>query len=325
MHNVASQTAGHVDVSIYAGRYAQIEESRTVTLTPGHNRIQLNGIASRYRNDSLRIISAAGPGKFTYVSATYQPATLTKGKLLQSAVGKSVTIQTHDGAVQGTLKSYTDSQLVIAGNDGTTSIYSDSLPVSLPTPEGLSDTASLVVEADVAQGGKYNIAFLYETDGLQWQAKHSAIYDEKKNDFSSFESTVSLVNASGTSFKDATVWLITGAASQREESLGRSYSMQPAMAAAPGGADIHSASAENLGEQKVYKLPGEISLADGQSRLVPLFSTSDVAVQREYYIPAQQYGYGYEPDAAKQSVSVRLKVTNSDKDHLGLPIPAGCR
>lgn len=314
---VTSQRAEHVDITILGEQSSQIEESRTVTLAPGRNRIQLNGIPSRYRNDSLRIISANGPGAFIYVSSTYQPATLTKEKLLQSAIGSEVAVGSPaTGVAQGKLMSYNGSQLVVSTPDGQTAILSDSNPIVLPTPDGLSNTSSLVVEADVAKAGEYTIAFLYETEGLSWQAKHSAIYDEEQNSFASFESTVSLVNQSGTSFKNATVWLLTGKANANEESGG-----QRAYALTEASADIVPASAENLGEQKVYRLPGEIDLADGQSRLVPLFSTKNVKVAREYFVPPMYYRY--DAAAASASVQTRLKIKNSDSDRLGMPIPAG--
>lgn len=313
---VTSQRAEHVDITIFGERGAQVEESRTVTLSPGRNRIQLNGIASKYRNDSLRIISANGPGGFTYVSATYQPATLTKEKLLQAAVGSDVAVGSPTtGVAHGKLVSYSGNQLVVSTPDGETAILSDTLPIVLPTQQGLSNTSSLVVEADVAKAGEYTISFLYETEGLAWQAKHSAIYDDERGAFASFESTVSLVNQSGTNFQNATVWLLTGRANTREESAGmRSYAL------AAASADVRSASAENLGEQKVYRLPGEIDLADGQSRLVPLFSSKNVKVAREYFIPDMYYGYS---GNGPVSVQTRLKVQNTDADHLGMPIPAG--
>jgi hypothetical protein len=210
---------------------------------------------------------------------------------------------------------------VVQDDAGNTAIFSDSNAVVMPTPAGLSNSASLVIEADVATAGDYTISFLYETEGLGWQASHTAIYDEGKSALSSFESTVSLVNQSGTSFKNATIWLVTGSARMRESAARSAYSLgAPQAAMAPGGADIRSASAENLGEQKVYKLPGEINLSDGQSRLVPLFSRNDVKVVKQYFLPSSYYGYATD---SKQSVSARLNIVNSDKENLGLPIPAG--
>jgi hypothetical protein len=336
---VTAPQSASVDLTVYGNRFAQVEETRRVTLKPGANRILLSGIASRYRPDSLRVISAKLAGTnvlnpefaaerkgkhgktFTYLSATYQPANLTPDRLLADSIGKRLTIKTPTGAgldaVTGVLVNVTGNTAVVKTNSGT-SIVPVSGATLVSTPTGLSNTASLVLEAWADVGGDFDLNFLYDTDGITWNAKHSLIYDDAQSNVESWESSVAIVNGCGTSFSNATVRLLSGNVASRGE--GRMYAAS--MAGGPGGSpNTADAAVESVGDQKSYTLPGSINLVDGQSRQVPLFSSANVPVKREYFIPSANFAY-YGAQG-KQEVSVRLEVDNCEKKNMGKPIPAG--
>lgn len=318
---VEAAKSNAVDVTVYGSSFAQIEETRTIKLSAGRNRIQLNGIASQYRPDSLRVLDVKGTGTFSYKSAIYQPANLTSERILADSVGQALKATVGTGhlsrQVNGTLVAVNGGQLVIKGDDGNTYLATTNDVVLAAMPAGLSNTASLIVEADVTTAGDYQLHFLYETGGMTWSSKHSLVYDDGKQKLDSFETTVNVINESGTSFENATLWLLSGdvpASVQKGISLrAASYDAAP-----------ESANVQSVGERKVYRIPGTVSLKDGQSRQIPLFSGSNVEVVREFYLPAES-PYYYRGDAAggMTPVSVRLRIKNCSEHNLGMPLPAG--
>lgn len=334
---VAAQKSSSVDITIYGNRFAQVEETRRVHLQPGSNRILLNGISARYRSDSLRVVGArlvktnvlnpkvadkrlGGQKAFTYLSATYQPANLTPDKVLADSVGKRVKIKNPTGAgsadIEGVLLNITGGMAVIQLDGGNTQIVPVTNATVSDTPAGLSNTAALVLEVWADVEGDYDLNFLYDTDGITWNAKHSLIYDDEKSIVESWESSVAIENNSGTAFENATVRLLAGNVANADGGEGRMYRSAPAGLAS---ANVRDAAVESVGDQKSYTLPGEISLLNGQSRQVPLFHAADVPVKREYFVAADAGYYG----AEKQDVSIRLEVDNCEKKNLGKALPAG--
>jgi len=178
-----------------------------------------------------------------------------------------------------------------------------------------------VVEADVSDAGTYRMHYLYETQGLGWTANHTAIYDQPSRKIESYQVVVNLQNQSGTTFPKANLWLLSGSV---EQYRGRSFRVQAA-AYAPGArgesAAFDAATVQSVGERKVYRIPGTITLVDNQSRQIPLVAGKDVPVEHEYYVPAGAGNYG--AANAPASVSVRLKLKNCAEHNLGTPLPAG--
>lgn len=319
-NSVATQTAASVDVTVYGQSHAQVEETRSVYLKKGRNSIRLDGIAAKYRPDSLSPISADGPGKFTQRSATYQAPDLTPEKILERAIGKQVTLAVGSGAtardITGTLQAVNNGRLILQTQDGSTVIAAAS-EVSVKNLSGLSNSASLVVEADVTHDGVYKLNFIYETDGLGWEAKHTVVYDDKALTAKRWTTTVSVSNQSGTAFNNATFWLVSGDVTQPQAESGRAY-----MAGAPSRSAADApASVEAVGEQKVFKLEEKVSLTDGQTRQVTLYTFDNVKVEREFYIPSQQRYYAQRQ--GERAVSVRLNMANCLKNNMGSPLPAG--
>ena len=314
----STEKSQSVDVTVFGDGFAQVEETRYVDLKAGKNLIQLSGVAAKYRQDSLRIIDVKGKGEFKYKSATYQPATLTTARILELSVGKEIIAavgkRPAPSLFKGKLININGGQIIIEGEDGSVVLTSIDDVLIQTLPAGLSATASLVMEAEVTSAGTYEINFLYETEGLNWEAKHSIVYDEETRKIGSFETTVNVVNQSGTTFNNANLWLLAGAVREHGSALKASnYARREAALASD------SASVESVGERKVYRVPGRVNIGDGQSRQIPLFTGKNVPVVLEYFVPASsRYGAsGLVP------VNARLKLKNCDEDNLGTPLPAG--
>lgn len=317
-----------VDITVYGNRLAQVQETRTVKLTEGQNHILLDGIATNYRPDSLRVLGAKGPGTFRFRSATYQPPTLTTERILTESVGKDVSVVCDKESIKGKLLSFSGGTLTIDTGSGALRLVS-SADISIPQgPTGLSRTAAVVIEADVVLGDiaqgepTFQLTFSYETTGIGWAAKHNAVYDDAKSQFESWQTVVSVVNNSGADFENATLRLLSAAALGNDAPGGMyKSSLRTASVQQESASD---AAVEDVGDQKTYTIPGTVTLVNSQTRQIQLFESKNVPVKREYFVPANPYGYGPEGNTARQtSVSIRLTVENCEKHNLGKPLPAG--
>lgn len=319
---VVSEPAAQSDVTVYGNQFAQVQETRKITLKAGANRIQLNGIAANYRPASLRLVGATGAGQLKYKSATYQAANLTTDRLLLESVGKEVTAwrTTKDGlqAVTGKLLNVNGGLLALDVSGKVELVTANNVSLS-ETPKGLSTSASLVVETTATADGEYTVEFFYETGGLSWSAQHSLFFDDEKSVVTGWESSVVLVNNTGTSFKNATFRLLTGKVAAAD-APGRMYGARSAMAA-PMSESADAAVVESVGDQKTYTLPNTVDLGEGQTRQVPLFSSKDVPVKQSYVVGNYNSGGYYNP--GKQQATVRLTVNNCEAHNLGKALPGG--
>lgn len=320
-----------VDITIYGNRLAQVQETRTVTLEEGTNRILLDGIATNYRPDSLRVLSAKASGNggsFRFLSATYQPATLTVERILSESVGKEVEVYRDKEGIKGKLLSYAGGYMTIDTGNGEMRLVSSSDIRITGAPTGLSNTAAVVIEAEAGfkagavagETASYELTFSYETTGLGWSAKHNLVYDDVASKLESWQTVVSVVNNTGTSFENATLRLLTSAAAGNDAPGGmyklsaRSGASFDAAAAPPMEATV-----ESVGDQKTYTVPGKVQLVNGQTRQILLLEGRDVPVKREYFATVGNYSEGDN----QKNVSIRLTVENCEKHNLGKPLPAG--
>jgi hypothetical protein len=319
---VNSSPADAVDITVYGGAYSQVQEVRRVRLKAGRNLIQLNGIATAYRQDSFRLLPVDG---LAYGGGVYKRLEYTRERLLLESVGRKVTAWRHtkDGlaAVTGTLKSVAAGGLILEV-DGKTELVNTNDVTLLDPPTGLSTTSSLVIEVNAAKAGTYSLDFTYETDGITWSAKHSLIFDEENSKILNWETTVSLVNESGTSFKNATLRLLTEKA-VGNEGPGGVYPAAAMMRDSARAPQAPEAAVENVGDQKTYVIPHTVNVGVGETRQIPLFNASNIPVKRQYVVGSFAGRYGYVQEGSKFDAQIRLTVDNCDKHNLGKALPAG--
>lgn len=305
-------------VTIYGGAYAQVEETRTlVGLRRGLNKVRLTGIAKQYRDGSLKAFASKG---LQVVSQTYQQANLTPDRLLEQSIDKdvSVTPQAQAGyapEVTGKLRSVSGGSLVLEVNKETVIINSfQGVKTATGAADNLSNTASLVLEVIANESGDYHLDFSYETNGIGYQVEHTLVFGDNEERLDSMESWVLIHNGCGTSFKQAKLRLLGADVARGGDGGRRAYKSSPMAGEsadmAPGG----SAQSVNVGDQSEFIINHPVDLNEG-SRQENLRKFENIAVKREYYIPAHGGSEGL--------VSMRIEVDNCAKNNMGLALPAG--
>lgn len=322
---VVSPGASEQSLTVYSNLFAIVQEIRQVDLQSGANSIQLDGVSSQYTPQTLMIVSVEG-GDFGLRSVSYQPANLSAQRLLTLSIGKKVTITygTNGGAAQsitGKLLSVTDGELIVLPDvtPDQPRIINKRDSVELPElPAGLSRTSSLTLDGQAAKTGPHALKIVYQTGGLSWAATHSVVFDEKSNTLRVFDTSVSVQNGSGTAFADVTLKLLAGDVRNNSPRAAGARFDGAERAMAPMAAE---ATSESVGEQKLYAVPGKVTLTEGENKQIPLFSARNVPVNPEFVLPPN--GLGRQAPNGKLGVNLILKVTNEQASRLGKPIPAG--
>lgn len=335
---VRSEKPTSVELTIYQSGDAVVHESRSVELPEGKVTIQLEGLPAQFIEDSFEISEASGPGSFKLGPDSFQPSNLSAQTLLHKAVGHKITLleQTAQGLIRttGTLRFVLGNQLVIEDANGI-----QLLPVPQKfelesIPDGLSSTPALSLEPTTGKSGVYLLNSMYETGGLSWAPRYAVFYDEKTGTVTKLRCRVKLANNTGADFADAKLKLLAahntsrGGAQKHRGARMASLEAAPMAAAASfgGGADFaDAAEVGSVGEQKIYILPDNLSIKNGETKRPYLLDARDVPVKAELYVPA---AYGYHARSAKEDdqklpVYVRLRLRNDKDSNLGSALPAG--
>lgn len=329
---VRSAAGDNTVLTVYQG-FGVVQQTRPLHLKDGANEIQLQGMPSQYLPSTLVVLDFQGVGSFTLGPISYQQANLTSAAILQRSVGSRVNLKVRSNSgrqrsIQGTLQAVLNDQLLIMKDNEKPALvrYADLEETELldGVPEGLNEKAHLAVSALADSAGSYTVRILFRSGGLGWSANHNAVYDETAGQLKRFDSSVFVTNNSGASYHDAELHLLAGNIGQQDGGLESAGGGMRMMAmAAPKRHNIRQASAQTVGEHKLYTAPGKVTLLEGESLQVPLFQATDVPVTREYFLPAPPYQGWQQENPGLSPVSIRLKLVNDAEHKLGNPLPAG--
>jgi hypothetical protein len=141
--------------------------------------------------------------------------------------------------------------------------------------------------------------------------------NEKSGDMTGW---VTLNNTSGTGFRDAGLKLIAGDVNvvQPPSSRGRyEESVKMKTAAAPQFEE------KSFFEYHMYTLQRKATVANNQQKQIELLHGEGVAPVKEYILEGQSWYYRQKFSGDTQKIRVALKIENSEKNRLGIPLPKG--
>ncbi|MGE4014567.1 MAG: DUF4139 domain-containing protein [Alphaproteobacteria bacterium] len=249
---------------------------------------------------------------------------LTPQKLLEKSVGQTITIvKTHPQTGEET----TLRALVLSTAGGVVLKIGDRIETGLPgrivfdsVPPNLRPRPTLVTQVETKTANPNAAVELnYLTAGLSWRADYVAELSDKE-DRMAINGWITLINQSGTSYKNATMQLVAGDLNRvldRErvpQPTGRMEAAKPATTVAQ----------EAVFDYHLYTLNRPTTIAENQQKQVALLNAPAIAVQKEYRVSSSNYGYYRRAaDPYRIKADVFLNFTNDLKSGLGLPMPKG--
>jgi hypothetical protein len=316
-------------VTVYNSNIALVRDVRRLRLPVGTVDLRFMDIAAAVNPPTVHIVSLTAPKELTVLEQNYEYDLLSPQKLLQKYVGKELTLvrlrtennTTREESVKALLLAYNEGPVWKVGNEIITGMGADRY-VFPDLPENLYSKPTLVWLLDNRRAGEQTLEASYLTNQVNWNADYVLTLgpDQKAADLNGW---VTIVNQSGTAFKNALLQLVAGELHrvyQEPRVMNRVMAMKAAEAAAPQFAE------EGISEYHLYTLERRTNLQNNETKQISLLSSTGIHIDKVFEVDGQQFYYhnAQRPGQPfKDPVKVRLKFKNAEANSLGMPLPAG--
>jgi len=304
---------GDVAVTIYNGGTALVQDVRRLAIAGGTSRIEFPDVSAQIRPET---VSFSAPDT-DIVEQNFDYDLLTPGKLMEKAVGETITLIRTNPATgvetreRAKVLSVNQGVVVQIGNRIEV-LRDDGLPVRAVfdrVPENLRARPTLSITLDSARAGTREAAIRYLTGGLGWSADYVALFDEAKGTID-MQGWVTLSNGSGVAYRNADTLLVAGDPNGGSFGGGRGRGIR--------AAGTETANRERLGDYYLYPI-GRTTIADRQTKQVSFLDVQGVPAKRGYEYRAGWLNSVNEPQSADTVVS----FSSSRQGGLGDALPAG--
>nr|WP_245968315.1 DUF4139 domain-containing protein [Hephaestia caeni] len=310
-----------LSVTIYSGDLALVQDTRSMAIGQGRQKLEFPDVSAQIRPETVQL-TAADTG---IVEQNFDFDLLTPGKLMEKAVGDTVTIVRTNPATGAETRQQakvlaTNGGVVLQVGDHIEVLRDDGLPARVifdRVPDNLRARPTLSVTVDSARAGTRPASLRYLTPGLGWNADYVALYDEAAGKID-VQGWVTLTNSTGTTFTQANTLLVAGSPSGSGGSSARIRRPQP-----PRGtivrAGTESGTRERLGDYYLYPLAERTTIANMQTKQVSFLDVHGVPATHGYEYRNAWLGTADEPESA-QTI---YRFSTSGQEGLGDQLPAG--
>lgn len=318
--NLSASDQTDLAITIYNQGLAQVRDRRRLALAKGVTRVHFGGVAAQIQ-PATALFEAPG---LRLIEQNFDYDLLTPAKLLSKAVGQTVRIyRTHPSTGEDT----SEEAMVLAAEGGAVLKIGDRIEIlsaaGLPgrivfdkIPPNLRAEPTLSMTLEAATTFEDEVELIYLTSGIAWRADYVGQLDKdaKKLDLQAW---ITLNNRSGVAYTNAELKLVAGDVNRVRD--------RREVARAPAGARTQSlkqaARQEQLGDYHLYTVPERTTIKHNQQKQVALFHAGAVSVSKEYRM--YKWGdWGSGPDQF-ENAAVRIRLDNTKKAGLGLPMPQG--
>lgn len=316
-----------LELTIYNRNLGLVKEVRTVDLQEGLNEIQHSGVASAIDATSVNLQALDAPESVRVLEQFYRYDLASTRQLLSRYESQRIGVRTESGtAYTGTLLSVQD-DVILATEEGLQVVKMERIQeFALPPLASLVTQPTLIWLLTAEESGPQRIRVTYLTGGLDWQAGYNAMLSADE-EVLSLIGWVTVENQSGASYQDARLKLVAGdihVVTNERVMLKQVEAVraapQPAIEERP------------LSEFHVYEIPRPVTLPDRQAKQLEFISAPVVTATKVYLLDAApqvpipagtanidpHFGAGMDTP-----IQVRLEITNSIENGLGIPLAAG--
>jgi hypothetical protein len=307
-------------MTIYANNIALVQDTRTLDITGGRQRIEFKDVSAQIRPETVSL-TADGLG---IVEQNFDFDLLSPAKMMEKAVGHLVTIVRTNPATGAETR---DQAEVLATNGGAILkigdrievLRDDGLPVRVifdKVPDNLRASPTLSVTVDATQAGARPATLSYLTPGLGWRADYVALYDDTGGKID-VQGWVTLTNSSGVTYNNAQTLLVAGSPNLMDNPIAyQPWNRPRGGMSAPG---TESGTRERLGDFYLYPLAERTTIANEQTKQVSFLDVHGAAASHGY-----EYHLGWMQTADEpQSAQSVYRFSNGARGGLGDQLPAG--
>jgi hypothetical protein len=310
---------GDVSLTIYNSDLALVQDVRQLAIAQGRSRVEFPDVSARIQPETLSF-AAAGT---TIIEQNFDYDLLTPGKLMEKAIGQTVTLLRTNPATGAETRERakvlsTAGGVVIQIGERIEVLRDDGLPVRVifdRVPPGLRARPTLSVNLDSARGGTRPVALRYLTNGLGWNADYVALYNEAAGTID-MQGWVTLTNGTGTTFHNADTVLVAGNPASGPNGRGGGYGYNQRGMTRAG---TQAAERERLGDFYLYPIKGRTTIANAQTKQVSFLDVQAVPARKIYAASVDWQ----QNDEQPRNVQSRIAFSSSREQGLGDALPAG--
>jgi hypothetical protein len=313
-----------VSITVYNSDFGLVREVRDLDGLPnGQVALEFRDVASTIQPETVAV-KALGQAGLRVLEQNYRYDLLTPETLLEKYVGRNVRAYRYHEAtakedvVDAKLLSVQGGPILQMGSEITFNYPGRLAFTELPPNLIARPTLVWLVEA---RQPRQSLEVTYLAQSMGWSADYVLVLDEKEAR-AGLTGWVTLVNNTGTSYRDAALSLVAGDVNRVQERQGGMHSKRMTMATAASAPAFQE---EGLLEYHLYKLDRRTDVLDREQKQVTLLEAEGVGVQKKLIFFGQQYWFQgqYGELVKNQKVSVYLDFQNAADNKLGMPLPRG--
>jgi hypothetical protein len=316
-------------VTVYNSDIALVRDVRNLRISRGTSDLHFMDIAATVNPATVHFRSLSEPSRVSVLEQNYEYDLLEPEKLLRKYVGRDVTLvrtrqednSTREENVTARLISYNNAPVWRIGGEIITGLHADHIRFP-ELPGNLYSRPTLIWTLNNNGGTSHRVEASYLAGKLAWNADYvlTVARDDKAADIDGW---VTVVNGSGTSFRNATLQLVAGDLNRVRQALGRmsADSARKEMAAAPP-----PMAQEAFSDYHLYTVGRKTTVNNSETKQVSMLGATAFPVQKRYVVDGQAFYYRnvQHPGAPiKDVVQVYYQFKNDEKAGLGMPMPAG--
>jgi hypothetical protein len=314
-----------VSLTVYNSNFALVREVRELpALGTGRVSLEFRDVASTIQPETVAVKPLTAGG-LRVLEQNYRFDLLTPQTLLEKYVNKNVrAYRFHEATgkedvVDAKLLSVVNGPVLQIGKEITFGYPGRLAFPELPANLIAKPTLMWLVES---QASKQSLEVSYLAQALSWSADYVFVVNENdtKGDLVGW---VTLVNNSGTSYRNAELKLVAGDVNRIVDARQRPTMAMKSMERA-AGADAGFRE-EGLLEYHLYTLQRPADVLDKEQKQVTLLESQGVGVQKKLIFFGQEYWFRslFPQPMKNQKVSVFLDFQNAQNNKLGMPLPKG--
>ena len=355
--------AAEPQLTVYNQNFAVVRVLIPLNLKPGANRVQFTDTTAYLEPDSVILRDPTGARTIQILEQNYRADPVSERLLLSLNEGKTLDFLVQHGdsteIVQGKIirSGYVLlPQYPMYGNvyyPGQGNMQNIQQPIvevagklrfglpgtplfpTLADDTILKPTLNWVLESD--KPGPGTAEFSYVTGGMNWIADYNLVAPEKGEQLDMI-GWVTIHNQSGKTFDNARIKLMAGNVNKIQPAMADRFVTNAGFGVAGGMAGPQRQVSEKpFEEYHLYELHRPTTLHDQETKQVEFVRASGIKAERVYVYDGlkinqnqyqgwnmemirqnREYGTQFNPD-----VWVMQEFTNSEANHLGMPLPAG--
>ncbi|MCC6899093.1 MAG: DUF4139 domain-containing protein, partial [Polyangiaceae bacterium] len=315
-----------VAITVYNQNFGLVREIRKLELGDGKVSLEYRDVSAHIQPETVHIKSLDGDDLLTVMEQNYRYDLLSPQKLLEKYVDKKIKVYRYNEKLG---REEMKEAKVLAVEQGTVLEIDGEVTYGFPgrfafpeVPPNLIAKPSLVWLLG-SRRAQQRVEVSYLTQNLNWVADYVMVVgdDDKVGDLNGW---VTLTNNSGTGYEDAQLKLVAGDVQRVRSELQREQT------ATFGAADASlrkkpQFKEEGFFEYHLYTLERPTTLLDKEKKQVTLLEAHGIGIRKKLIFWGADYYYrgNYGQVVNNQKVGVYLDLMNSQKNHMGMPLPKG--